>query len=77
MVLSCGARGFLLSGVRGLYVGGNYNSNDNYGFFYFNANNNPSNTNTNLSSRLHCLKYLTICRKIRAPWQKFHQGKAA
>lgn len=40
------------SGVRGLYVGGNYNNGDNAGLFYLNGNNAPSNTNSNLGSRL-------------------------
>ena len=39
------------SGVRVLYVGGNYNSNDNYGLFYFNANNSASNANGNIGPR--------------------------
>lgn len=40
------------TGVRGLYVGGNYNNASNAGLFYLNGNNAPSNTNSNLGSRL-------------------------
>lgn len=39
------------TGVRVLYVGGNYNANDSYGVFYFNANNDATNSNGNLGSR--------------------------
>lgn len=54
------------SGVRILYVGGNYNSNDNYGFFYFNGNNNASNTNSNYGSRHLSRNWLTRRRSFAA-----------
>ena len=46
---------YYYSGVRGLYVGGNFNYGTNAGPFYLGGNNAPSSTSSNLGSRLQKL----------------------
>ena len=56
------------TGVRALYVGGNYNNGTNAGPFYLNGNNAPSNTNGNLGSRL-------LIQETVSPRSLFHTAR--